>query len=176
MARKPELQLPSDFVEQVWDAAKDAERALQFDLPAAIEASHRELALLKEAERASNRRLHKGHPLHNLGVAWWGSERPRARRYFMAAHVEDARLWPRRKPKPVVWSFLATRMLTTLFGESARVLAQAARFGRANPRRDPLEVADEVTEMVPPPICLSALWGSAASGVWEQSVSTDASL
>lgn len=147
--RKPALELPSQFAEEILSVARQLDQLMQYDFAASIELANEELALLRQAEDASGRRLHKGHPLHNLGVAWFRRRPDVARRHFFGAHAEDVRLWPRLRPSS--WEFLAERMLRSLFRETTETIRRLERLARRNPGQDPLEVAEEAIADRPPP-------------------------
>lgn len=149
LRQKPALDPPDDYANAILDAGLLVDRLLTFDLRSAIPAAEAELQLLRDAEGASGRRLHKGHPLHNLGVAWFPTRPELARRHFMAAHAEDIRLWPRRRPRG--WNFLALRMLRSLFDETRSVILRLEKLARRQPGTDPLRVADDVIRGTPLP-------------------------
>ncbi len=146
---KPELQLPAEYEGRILEVAMRLDDAVAYDTQLAVDLAEEELGLLIEAERLAGRRLHKGHPLHNLGVAHYASAPGPARLFFMAAHAEDIRLWPRRRPRDA--PFLAEQMLRSLYGEMQSTLAVLGRLARRDIWRDPRQVAEEVVGRVPPP-------------------------
>jgi hypothetical protein len=104
--------------------------------PAAAEPIAREeYELYLEAERLGGKRLHKGHPLHNVGVAIYAIRTDEARTYFHAAHAEDVRTYGTEDP-----GLLARRMLLDLFGEPVTDLEELAELARASDE-DPLTLA-----------------------------------
>ena len=94
----------------------------------AREASLSELRVLLDQEKRTGRRLHKGHPLYNIGVVDFARDPATGRRYIIAAHVEDARTWPYRRPKATV----AARVLTDLFKFPTKLAAALGRVARGS--------------------------------------------
>ena len=142
------LRLPPEFDEAIKAEALRVDDAINFDLVVARQAAFTELDLLYGAEQASGRRLHKGHPLHNIAVSYFALDPARARQYFIAAAAEDARTWRRRAKG---WQPLAERMLRRLYGASDAFIRRVNREARQRPDIDPRELRVALAEGVDQP-------------------------
>jgi hypothetical protein len=94
-------------------------------------------ALIKEAERTTGARFHKGQPLHNLGVAEFLANPEFARVWFLAAHIEDSRTWS-RQPQG---GRQAAQSLRAIYGYRTGQLRAIARRARAEHEIEPFELA-----------------------------------
>jgi hypothetical protein len=126
--------VPAPYERDVVTISVQLDRALEIDLAEAERLAKDELEILGQAEQATGHRLHKGHALHNLGVAIVTRDPELARRYFRAALVEDVRT------DPGGGSELARRMLVELYGELAASIEELGKRG-VDTTEDPLEVA-----------------------------------
>jgi len=135
------LIYPIEYRDRIFDAGLRVDAQIDLDPVSTIDDSRSELALIEEAERASSRSLHKGHALHNLGVAYYANSPFDARLYFMAAHAEDARTWTRKPARPD--GYLAARMLTALFRFTARTLGRLSALARRKLDQAPIITATE---------------------------------
>lgn len=140
MADRRRLLIPREFAESVREAGVRVDVSLPVDFAQAAEAARLELGLLREAEGATGRDLHKGHPIYNVGITLYPRRPNEARGHFEAAFVEDARTYeaPQRH--------LAGRLIRRLIKAPARLLRDLAQKALRNPRRDPFEVAAEVDQ------------------------------
>lgn len=118
-----------------------ADATLAKDPAAAETMAQEEYALYLAAEATGGERLHKGHPLHNIGVAIYAARPDEARTYFHAAHAEDVRTYNADDP-----GLLARRMLLDLFGESVPDLDELAKLAISAPDEDPLSLARRFEE------------------------------
>lgn len=132
------LAYPAEYRAEIERLALLVDGQIDLDPASTVRWSGEELALIQQAEQMAGHPLHKGHPLHNVGVAVYAADPPGARAYFMAAHVEDARTWVNRRPRH---GFLAARMLRDLFAFTNLKIGQLARLGRSAPALPPLEAA-----------------------------------
>jgi hypothetical protein len=88
------LAVPIEYAAQIQALGEEVLRLIDTRPLDTVKLSREQLELLKRAEVASGKPLHKGQPLHNLGVAQFVSDPKGARILFAAAYVEDARLNP----------------------------------------------------------------------------------
>jgi len=137
------LAYPAESVSEISRVALLVDGTIDGDPAATVVWSSLELGLIEQAEQAVGHSLHKGHALHNLGVAVYAADPPGARVYFMAAHVEDARTWVNRRPRN---GFLAARMLRLLFEFSTYKVGKLAHQARLAPNLPPLRVARQFAE------------------------------
>lgn len=137
------LAYPADSLPEINRVALLVDGTIDRDPAGTVVWSSLELGLIEQAEQRAGRSLHKGHALHNLGVAVYAADPPGARVYFMAAHVEDARTWVNRRPRS---GFLAARMLRLLFDFSTYKVGRLARMARFAPNLPPLRVARQFAE------------------------------
>ena len=141
---KDRLTYPPELAPEIIDAGLRVDARIDLDPVSTIDGSRAELALIEGAERLAGRRFHKGHPLHNLGVALYATSPYDARVYFMAAHVEDARTWARRPARPD--GYLAAKMLAGLFRFTTGMVTRLSRRARLDPDQPPIETAAEFAE------------------------------
>jgi hypothetical protein len=142
MADRHRLVLPAEFAAEIRAAGERVDASLPIDFGEARQAASDELRLIKAAEAASGRALHKGHPLYNLGITLYPTSPRWALRHFAGAFVEDVRTYhgPSRH--------LAARVMRNLFRAPRRVLAALRDRAVKDEREDPLEIAYEVDEHV----------------------------
>lgn len=147
MAEIEALRLPEEFDARIKAEALRVDDAINFDLGIARQAAFAELDLLYQAEQQAGRRLHKGHPLHNIAVSYFAQDPTQARRYFIAAAAEDARTWRgTRNGQP-----LAELMLRRLYGAGDAFLRRLRREARQNPEVDGRELRVAGSDLAPKP-------------------------
>lgn len=143
MAPEQEQQLgPFDLTDEIGTSigakGNAVDRTLPRDPAAAELLAREEYALLLDAEKQQQRRLHKGHPLHNLGVILvYIGRADEARTYFHAAHAEDTRSVD---PDDEGWGWLARQVLLDLYGERPSLIEKLGEMAEASPE-DPLTLA-----------------------------------
>lgn len=132
------LAYPAEYRGEIERLALLVDGQIDLDPASTVTWSGEELRIIELAEGLVGHTLHKGHPLHNIGVAVYAANPTGARIYFMAAHAEDARTWVNRRPR---LGFLAARMLRDLFAFTNRKIGQLAQLARRAPALPPLEAA-----------------------------------
>jgi hypothetical protein len=121
--------LPPQFAERIAAVGRAADHILGKDPEAALTVSREEYELYLAAESASGRRLHKGHALHNIGVAIHARDPEEGRTYFHAAHIEDARSFPGGSQEH---GWIARQMLLNLYGERLSLIEQVETLARSS--------------------------------------------
>jgi hypothetical protein len=149
MAEIAALRLPEEFDGPIKAEGLLVDNAINFDLGVARQAAFRELDLLFQAEYQSGRRLHKGHPLHNIAITYFAQDPVQARQWFIAAAAEDARTWRRRARG---WQPLAQQMLRRLYGATDAFISRVNREARRNPEVDPRELQVAFADAGPQPV------------------------
>lgn len=136
--------LPAGY-EDVVGLAVEAQRAVESGADDAADLSMRELEAIQSAEMHLGHRIHKGHPLHNHGVAILGADVEAARTFFHAALVEDIRTESGLTETP------ARMTLQELYGEPTVMLERLAELA-VRTTGDPLSLARrfEKGEELPP--------------------------
>lgn len=73
------LAYPAEYLPEISRFALLVDGTIDLDPAATVVWSNQELALIQQAEVTAGHSLHKGHALHNIGVAVYAADPPGAR-------------------------------------------------------------------------------------------------